>query len=186
MANRAKNDSANPATWCPECGPSVPIDEDGLCAACGATAIGPGADLALSALDSASREKARADAAEARVKELKERIKIEEAAGEASANAAEKALERVRELEAQCAAMRGGALESGMYFASSLRDIPGSDAEARYLHAALSGDAGRALLELVKALERVAEEADATAVAADPSSSLWAALHALRALEDKR
>ena len=27
-------------TWCPECGPNVKVDEEGLCVSCGATAIG--------------------------------------------------------------------------------------------------------------------------------------------------
>lgn len=37
-------------SWCPECGPNVMVDEDGLCAGCGSTAMGPGADAALTAL----------------------------------------------------------------------------------------------------------------------------------------
>lgn len=32
------------ATFCPECGWNVKIDEDGTCAHCGATAIGPAVD----------------------------------------------------------------------------------------------------------------------------------------------
>lgn len=34
-------------TWCPQCGPGVPIDEDGCCATCGATATGRGVDAVL-------------------------------------------------------------------------------------------------------------------------------------------
>ena len=40
----------NPKTWCPECGLGVPIDEDGCCASCGATATGKGVDRALRVL----------------------------------------------------------------------------------------------------------------------------------------
>ena len=32
------------SSWCPQCGPNVEVDEDGCCAGCGATAMGPGAD----------------------------------------------------------------------------------------------------------------------------------------------
>lgn len=39
-------------TWCPHCGPAVPIDEDGCCDACGCDAVGDGADLAARALAS--------------------------------------------------------------------------------------------------------------------------------------
>lgn len=42
---RLKRDS-----FCVECGPSVLVDEDGLCAACGASAMGPWADKAVAAL----------------------------------------------------------------------------------------------------------------------------------------
>ena len=35
------------STWCPVCGPYVEVDEDGDCAACGATATGEGADQAM-------------------------------------------------------------------------------------------------------------------------------------------
>lgn len=38
------------ATWCPQCGPRVAIDEDGCCASCGATAVGDGVDRALAAM----------------------------------------------------------------------------------------------------------------------------------------
>jgi len=31
-------------TFCPECGPGVPVDEDGLCVQCGATAVGKAVD----------------------------------------------------------------------------------------------------------------------------------------------
>jgi hypothetical protein len=41
---------SEPATWCPQCGPRVAVDEDGCCASCGADAMGPGADQALAAL----------------------------------------------------------------------------------------------------------------------------------------
>lgn len=34
-------------TWCPHCGPDVSCDEDGCCAACGATAVGEGVEQAL-------------------------------------------------------------------------------------------------------------------------------------------
>ena len=37
-------------TWCPECGPNVLVDEEGLCVSCGATAIGNGANRALAVL----------------------------------------------------------------------------------------------------------------------------------------
>jgi hypothetical protein len=42
---------SNARTWCPECGPRVDVDEDGLCLGCGATACGPGADAACDALE---------------------------------------------------------------------------------------------------------------------------------------
>jgi hypothetical protein len=48
-------------TWCPEDGPNAGVDElDGLCAHCGATCTGPGADKALLAL---SKKKTSAEAA---------------------------------------------------------------------------------------------------------------------------
>jgi len=31
-------------TLCPQCGPDVPIDDDGCCIACGCDASGPGVD----------------------------------------------------------------------------------------------------------------------------------------------
>ena len=31
-------------TFCPECGPNVAVDEEGLCASCGATAVGDGVE----------------------------------------------------------------------------------------------------------------------------------------------
>ena len=34
--------------WCPQCGPVGSHDEDGCCLACGSTAVGDGADLAIS------------------------------------------------------------------------------------------------------------------------------------------
>lgn len=34
-------------TWCPLCGPGLPCDDDGCCSACGATAVGEGAEQAL-------------------------------------------------------------------------------------------------------------------------------------------
>lgn len=37
-------------TWCPQCGPDVPCDEDGCCSACGSDAVGDGAEQALAAL----------------------------------------------------------------------------------------------------------------------------------------
>jgi len=37
-------------TWCPQCGPGVPSDEDGCCTLCGATAVGDGADVANAVL----------------------------------------------------------------------------------------------------------------------------------------
>lgn len=40
-------------TWCPECGPRVRVDEEGLCVSCGSTAIGNGANKALAALATA-------------------------------------------------------------------------------------------------------------------------------------
>lgn len=39
------------ATWCPEHGPGVTVDEDHLCVTCGATASGDGADEALALRD---------------------------------------------------------------------------------------------------------------------------------------
>ena len=38
------------ASLCVECGPNVRVDEDGCCAACGASATGPWADKAVAAL----------------------------------------------------------------------------------------------------------------------------------------
>ena len=38
------------ASLCVECGPNVRVDEDGCCAACGASAMGPWADRAVAAL----------------------------------------------------------------------------------------------------------------------------------------
>ena len=38
------------ASLCVECGPNVRVDEDGCCAACGASAMGPWADKAVAAL----------------------------------------------------------------------------------------------------------------------------------------
>lgn len=38
------------ATWCPQCGPRVSVDEDGCCVSCGSTAVGEGANLALRAI----------------------------------------------------------------------------------------------------------------------------------------
>ena len=38
------------ASLCVECGPDVRVDEDGCCAACGASAMGPWADKAVAAL----------------------------------------------------------------------------------------------------------------------------------------
>lgn len=37
-----------PGTWCPGCGPSVTVDEDGFCDACGFVAVGEEAERALS------------------------------------------------------------------------------------------------------------------------------------------
>ena len=34
------------ASWCPQCGPDVRVDEEGLCNSCGSTAIGDGAERA--------------------------------------------------------------------------------------------------------------------------------------------
>lgn len=47
-------------TWCPECGPGVKVDEEGLCVSCGATAIGNGANAALRALARPTKAKAKA------------------------------------------------------------------------------------------------------------------------------
>jgi hypothetical protein len=50
---------SEPATWCPQCGPRVAVDEDGCCASCGADATGDGADragAALAELDRIRRE----------------------------------------------------------------------------------------------------------------------------------
>lgn len=40
-------------SFCPQCGPSVQVDEEGCCLACGADAMGDGADLAIAALRAA-------------------------------------------------------------------------------------------------------------------------------------
>lgn len=45
-----------PATLCPECGIGVRVDEESLCASCGAQCVGPGADRALGMIESMSRE----------------------------------------------------------------------------------------------------------------------------------
>lgn len=34
-------------SWCSECGPDVMVDEDGVCATCGGSCTGDGAELAL-------------------------------------------------------------------------------------------------------------------------------------------
>lgn len=36
-------------TWCPECGPNVAVDEEGLCVSCGNTAVGPGVEMIAAA-----------------------------------------------------------------------------------------------------------------------------------------
>jgi hypothetical protein len=51
----AKEQRMKTESWCPQCGPYVPIDEDGCCAECGADATGPGAEGALQALENAGR-----------------------------------------------------------------------------------------------------------------------------------
>lgn len=81
--------------------------------------------------DAADREKDRADAADA----------------------------RVRELEAQCAAMREALEEMLRAVHSEYCDAFVVADATRQANAALSGDAGRALLERVEALERVTEAA---------------------------
>lgn len=40
-------DSLILGAWCPECGPQLFVDEDGLCRICGATTTGDGANEAL-------------------------------------------------------------------------------------------------------------------------------------------
>lgn len=37
--------------WCPQCGPNVDIDEDGLCIGCGCTAVGAGVNLIYTRLN---------------------------------------------------------------------------------------------------------------------------------------
>ena len=54
-------------TFCPQCGSNVEIDDDGCCAACGATALGAGVNEIDALLQ-------RAEAAEARVDALEEAI----------------------------------------------------------------------------------------------------------------
>jgi hypothetical protein len=49
-------------TWCPECGPNVKVDEEGLCVSCGAVAIGNGANAALRALSTRPAPAASPDA----------------------------------------------------------------------------------------------------------------------------
>lgn len=43
MARRSEQLS----TWCPQCGPAVPVDPDGCCVPCGSTAEGEGAETAV-------------------------------------------------------------------------------------------------------------------------------------------
>lgn len=50
-------------TWCPQCGPRVPIDSEGTCMSCGADAMGAGADAALQALADVERLRGIVDAA---------------------------------------------------------------------------------------------------------------------------
>jgi hypothetical protein len=45
-------------TWCPQCGPDMPCDEEGCCHSCGAMAVGEGAEQAL-ALRRAHRRRVR-------------------------------------------------------------------------------------------------------------------------------
>lgn len=42
-------------TLCPECGLSVPIDEDGCCITCGATSVGKGADEVIARIHELER-----------------------------------------------------------------------------------------------------------------------------------
>jgi len=58
-------------SWCPECGPDVKVDQDALCAGCGATCTGSGAELALKLRTRAER----AEALNARLAELLRRAK---------------------------------------------------------------------------------------------------------------
>ena len=46
MDRQEENERESVATWCPQCGPRVDVDEDGCCVSCGATATGDGADMA--------------------------------------------------------------------------------------------------------------------------------------------
>jgi len=53
-------------TWCPQCGPSAAVDEDGCCLICGCDAVGEGADAAHE-----DRRKAEAlDALEKKIAEM--------------------------------------------------------------------------------------------------------------------
>ena len=45
-------------SWCAQCGPEVSVDADGLCSHCGATAVGDGADEAITLLRKASGSRA--------------------------------------------------------------------------------------------------------------------------------
>lgn len=147
--------------------------------------------------DAADREKARAESAEARVRELEatdripadvekrntwakrivdERDAAQEAAGSAERRLGELEAEmkecsevraklavdlaeyqlRAPKLESQCAAMREALDDAVRWIAGPQRDD--FAAELKTCRSALSGDAGRALLERVEALEKVVAE----------------------------
>ena len=51
-------DQAEIFTFCPECGFNVPVDEEGLCCGCGATAMGSGVDALRAQLAEREKDKA--------------------------------------------------------------------------------------------------------------------------------
>lgn len=144
---------------------------------------------------------ARADAAEARVRELEaaasgfQKLHESDVARRLETIKVLKAFDaKNKELEAQCAAMRE-ALES-LWAAVGDRLLAKGPLSREYansvqsgIKAALSGDAGRALRDRVEALERVAGAARAVkkhGYCGDEASSLDAAVDIMDALEPKR
>jgi hypothetical protein len=81
-------------TWCPICGPGLPIDEDGCCTSCGSTATGEGSDEALAVLAELESLRAERDFACAEVERLQSGQEVVEACAEARRQA-----ERAERLE---------------------------------------------------------------------------------------
>jgi hypothetical protein len=81
-------------TWCPICGPGLPIDEDGCCTSCGSTATGEGSDEALAVLAELESLRAERDEACAEVERLQSGQEVVEACAEARRQA-----ERAERLE---------------------------------------------------------------------------------------